>query len=139
MNIVSTYQLLKLIYKTNELDGDTIKRIRLKGILEEYDIINLNEPIDRKSAARIVHGYIRIELNIPDLSDISKASVLRDLYDCRICVNHIAQVYLRGLMEGKSIPDMSEKGFWIFDSKGFFTQEEASILIDRLKDIKTEG
>lgn len=51
-----------------------------------------------RDAARIAHEYMRDILGEQDLSDISDAAILRDLYDCGACVNHVAQVYLRGIM-----------------------------------------
>ena len=55
--------------------------------------------LTRIDAAIMLHKYMLEVAGIPDLGDISGAAVLKDLYDCRKCVNHIAQVYLRGLMK----------------------------------------
>ena len=53
-------------------------------------------------------------LNI--ISGIEKAHVLRDLFDCRVCANHVAQMYLRGIMDARDL--MPSEGFMWFDLDG---------------------
>ena len=77
----------------------------------------------RGDLAKMIHLYIKNVKGINDLNDISKAAVLKDLYDCRICVDHIAQVYLRGLVDAFFIPQ-GEGGFYIFDSRRLVSREE---------------
>lgn len=131
MDTISTEQFLCLLYD-KQLKEEEINSLRRMGIIEEYDIINLGEPIVRKSAARIIHEYLIKELKKEDLEDISGAAVLRDLYDCRVCVNHIAQVYLRGIMKGKAIPGLSENGFIIFDANSVLELDEAILLKNKI-------
>lgn len=52
----------------------------------------------RQTAAGIVHKYLLNELKESDEADIRGAYVLKDLFDCRVCVNHVAQVWLKGIM-----------------------------------------
>lgn len=54
---------------------------------------------ERREAARILHEYIRDVLHEEDETDISGAYILKDLFDCGECVQHVAQVYLKGIME----------------------------------------
>ncbi len=54
--------------------------------------------LDHKNAAHIVHEFLKIECEEPDEEDINLAKKLKDLYDCHTCVNHIAQVYIKGIM-----------------------------------------
>ena len=54
--------------------------------------------LDRKNAARIVHEFLKNTLKEPDEADWSQAKSLRDIYDCHICVQHVAQVYVKGIM-----------------------------------------
>ncbi len=119
----------------NLLTGLDMKSARDKGLLEAADELSWKEPIKRRSAARILHEYMKKELGIKDLPDISTAEELKDLYDCRICVNHIAQVYLRCIMDGVTIKGISEKPLKIFDGKGHLTKEEADEIIRRLESI----
>lgn len=70
------------------------------GFAESEDLLYADKYIERRSAVRIVHEYMKKKLGIKDLDDTKKAAALRDLYDCHICVNHIAQVYTRGIMKG---------------------------------------
>jgi hypothetical protein len=103
------------------------------GILkwtEEQDVLNKDKQLDRKNAARLLHMYMKCELGIKDVADITSAYELRDLFDCRVCVNHIAQVYLRGLMNAVVIGDMK-----IFDSNAGITESEAIEAINKLSEI----
>ena len=94
-----------------------------KGWLEYGDELYKDEPVLRKNEARIFHMFLLKELGINDLQDINKAGELRDLYDCRVCANHVAQVYLRGIMDAK---DLAVKGgFLWFDLEG----EDDEVLI----------
>ena len=114
------------------LTGLDMKNARDKGFIEAADELNWGEPIERRSAARILHEYMKKELGIKDLPDISPAEELKDLYDCRICVNHIAQVYLRYIMDGVTIEGISEKPLKIFDGKGHLIKAETEEIKGRL-------
>ena len=106
-----------------------------RGWLEDQDERFCDNLLDRRTAARIIHRYMKIELGIPDLPDISAANVLADLYTCRTCVNDVAQVFLRGIMESRQI-ERDGKIFEIFDMGGLVSQEEALELVgsfDRLR------
>ena len=63
--------------------------------LQAEDLIGL----ERRKAAELVHEFLRKELGEADEENWSAAGKLRDLYDCHICVNHVAQVYVKGIME----------------------------------------
>ena len=98
------------------------------------DMPEYKEGMTRGDLAKEIHLYIKNDKGIKDLNDISKASVLKDLYDCRVCVDHIAQVYLRGLMDAFFI-SLKDGGFYIFDSRrtvGYEEYEEAFIRADGL-------
>ncbi len=85
-----------------------------------------NKAITRRDAARICHEYVRDVLGEEDEIDISRAAILKDLYDCGVCVNHIAQVYLKGLME----PERAD----FFGMNSILTQEEAKTIAKRIAD-----
>ena len=97
---------------------------------EEQDVLNQDKQLDRKNAARLLHMYMKCELGIKDVTDITPAYELRDLFDCRVCANHIAQVYLQGVMNAANIGDMK-----IFDSNADFTEREARESIKKLSEI----
>lgn len=84
-----------------------------KGWLEFEDQLYRDDVITRKNIARIIHMYLLKQKGIPDLQDISKAGELRDIYDCRVCANHVAQIYLRGIMGAKELS--AKGGFLWFD------------------------
>lgn len=97
---------------------------------EEQDVLNQDKQLDRKNAARLLHMYMKCELGIKDVTDITPAYELRDLFDCRVCANHIAQVYLQGVMNVAKIGEMK-----IFDSNADFTEREARESIKKLSEI----
>ena len=112
---------------------DVYLRGSANGWLEQEDDMFKSGLINRRNAARIIHNYLLKEKNIPDLSDISKASELRDLYDCRVCVNHIAQVYLREIMDAKPL---SKDGKYIyFDHEGIVVPDDAEIYLTKAFEI----
>lgn len=58
-----------------------------------------DDVLTRKKCARIIHEFLQKKISEPDETDIEKAYVIKDLFDCRVCANHIAQVYLKGIMD----------------------------------------
>ncbi|MBB3108088.1 rhodanese-related sulfurtransferase [Paenibacillus phyllosphaerae] len=97
-----------------------------KGIIEDYDLTNISKPIERRSAARIVHEALLTELGEKDEYEWSAAENLRDLYSCRTCVMHIAQMYVKGIMPGRD-PNL-------FDAAGSLTHAEAAAVVIRMLD-----
>lgn len=71
------------------------------GWLEEQDILWRKRFIERRNVARIVHEFLRIQCHEVDERNIRSAERLTDLYDCKVCANHIAQVYIKGIIEAK--------------------------------------
>ena len=115
------------IKKELYVERDKIFQICLdEGWIEQQDIENQDKTLDRRTAARILHEYMRRRLGIKDLEDITQAYELRDLFDCRVCANHIAQVYLRGIIE----PVMLEM-LKIFDVYGEVTENEIISYVNR--------
>ncbi|MCR5251382.1 MAG: hypothetical protein K6E50_12320 [Lachnospiraceae bacterium] len=100
-----------------------------EGWLEET---GSGEELSRGETALILHRFMRRVLKLPDLPDTGGAEILRDLYDCRVCAAAIAQVYLRGLLEGISVPGISEKGFLIFDGKRPLSPKDAASIPEKL-------
>lgn len=97
-----------------------------KGIIEDYDIVNINSPIERRAIARIVHKVLLVELGEKDEDEWSAANDLKDLYNCRTCVIHIAQMYVKGIM-------LSHEDD-IFDVRGNINYDEAQSIIVRMLD-----
>ena len=67
----------------------------LHGIFSEEQ---LHAPATRRDAARILHIFLLQLLKLPD-EDWGEYAKLKDIYDCRICANAIAQVCVRNLMQ----------------------------------------
>lgn len=127
----------ELCKATGEDYSDVYIRGRRAGWLEEADQLYPDAAIYRKNVARILHQYLLKVKNIPDIGDISEAYKLKDLFDCRICANHVAQVYLRGLMSAKNL--MKEGEFLWFDLDG--VDEDAVVLsqIAEMKDVSCKA
>lgn len=88
------------IYKCDDLD----QLLNLgwdEGWLEEQDILWKDRFIERRNAARIVHEFLRLRCNEEDEKDFRHAEILTDLYDCKVCAKHVAQVYLKGIIPAK--------------------------------------
>ncbi len=95
-----------------------------KRIIEDYDITNRSNLIERRSVARIVHEALLTEFSERDENEWSAAKNLLDLYSCHTCVMHIAQVYVKGIM--------FEREHKVFDLKGNLTLSEAIDIVVRM-------
>lgn len=95
-----------------------------KCIIEDYDMTNRYNPIERRSAARIVHEALMTEFSERDQEEWSAAEQLIDLYSCHTCVMHIAQVYVKGIMLSREDN--------VFDVKGNLTLSEAAAIVVRM-------
>ena len=102
------------------------------GWLEDQDERFCDNLLDRRTAARILHRYMKIELGIPDLSDISAANVLADLYTCRACVNDVAQMFVRGIMCSCQF-ERDGKIYEIFDMGATVSKSDAENWIASLR------
>ena len=82
----------------------------LTGLIPSENLYLKDEDMDRKSAATLIHIFLREVLKEPDeASDGPSRRVLRDIYDCRVCANHVAQVYDKGIMDAYFFEDESQK------------------------------
>ena len=117
-----------------DLAEERLKSLREAGLIEEQDISEKDEPLDRRTAARLIHLYIRDVLGINDLRDITPSYQLRDLFDCRVCANHIAQVYQRGIISAVRINEML-----IFDVFRTVTDMEVQSIEEKLSQLSSES
>lgn len=101
------------------------------GWLEEQDQIFASHPLNRKTAARMIHEFLRRVLKEEDCKEWQQAKTLQDLYDCHSCVNHIAQVYEKGIME--ALADGEKK---IFGADRTVSNVEAKMMAERIFDEK---
>jgi len=102
--------------------------------LEDQDEAHPENPLNRQTAARILHEFLRIECGLDDLQDITSATQLKDLYTCRVCTNHIAQVCARCLMLPQEISttDNSQK---IFNHLELVKKGEVLEILGRVKEV----
>lgn len=130
---VTTEQFVTMIIRSNKGDivptrddwsSGYLDYALYKGIIEDYDVTNRTNPIERRAAARIVHEALLTEFSERDEDEWSAAEKLLDLYSCRTCVIHIAQVYVKGIMFGLVNN--------VFDVKGNMTLSEAAAIVVRM-------
>ncbi len=113
---------------------DSLEKIkkygRNRGWLEEQEILFGERKIERRQAARILHEYLKTELHEKDNEDWQNAMKLQDLFDCRSCVNHVAQMYVKGIMtayeEGHSDTVLR------FGMRNLIQREEAEEILERV-------
>ena len=122
---MSLKDFLTLLFESD----DAVDKAHELDIIDKYYYEHPDETVLRKDAARILHLYMLKVLHMKDEEDISSASVLKDLYDCRVCVNHIAQVYLKGILKAREYPGK----LLIFDSNSELTASEAEEAILNMK------
>lgn len=96
-----------------------------RGWLEDRDVADWKAGIQRMTAARIVHEILRKERDEADEVSWRGAEHLKDLYDCHTCVNHVAQVYAKGIMEPVDGGDL-------FGMRRELTCEEAEMIVSRI-------
>ena len=107
-----------------------------RGWLEDSDERHPENFLNRQTAARIIHQFMVVELHMSDVADISAAEKLRDLYICRVCANHIAQVYLRGIMGAEEVLSSdaaATQSILIFNHLGRMSFNEAREAMERLR------
>lgn len=108
-----------------------------RGWIEDDDERHPDVALNRQTAARIAHQFLRIECNLPDIEDITPATILKDLYNCRVCANHIAQIYLRGIMNAMNY-QAENQTVQIFNHLETVSQHEAEEIMTNIsKCIKT--
>lgn len=90
--------------------------------------ISIPETPERRHIAASVHNYLLNTLHEEDEENWDAAKDLQDLYDCKACVMHIAQVYTKGIMPAA---DESQK---IFGTRQPITQEELKEIVTRVLD-----
>ena len=95
----------------------------LEYFLDNYPPEKLELKLTRKICARLIHEFMFNVLKVPDV-EWKKAGNLRDIYDCRVCANAIAQVYERGIMD-----ESSEK---VFGLNELVSPDEAQKYVDAL-------
>ncbi len=98
------------------------------GWLAEQDVTGKKALLTRKTAARIIHNFMRVELKENDEPDSRPAQKLQDLYDCRSCVGHVTQTYLKGIIDGVYTP----ANRFIFGMEQFLSYAESNLIIKRL-------
>ena len=112
---------------------ELLRYAHFRGWIEDQDERFCDNILTRQTAARIIHQFMKIELGLSDIKDISPANKIADLYNCHTCVNHIAQVYLRGIIQTQTVERDGIK-VEVFNHLDNVTEEEAIQIIARIVD-----
>lgn len=72
------------------------------GVIEDFELSHLEEQVKKKNLAAIIHRVLQVILKEKDNRDYMSANCFRDLYDCHVCVFHVAQIYTKGILEGRT-------------------------------------
>lgn len=107
--------------------SEKINSDKVTYLLTEFDN---NYNIRKKNAAKITHVVIHDILGIPDEEDpekLKRAENLKDLYDCRVCVNDITQMYVREIMEASC-----KSPVLLFGSENLITEDDAKNIACRI-------
>lgn len=106
-----------------ELDKSGMEIALSHGWLEPQDALRGEEAVCRGDAARILHEFLLRELGEADEEDWGAAKEIKDLYDCRACVRHVAQIVRKGIMTAEGA---------LFERKKRVTAGEARRMFCRL-------
>lgn len=124
---ITTEEFITLLLKSCDTSiSDPLTYAMAKGIAEDYDFVHKDREISRRQVARIVHDTLRIELHEKDEDDWMAAKDLKDLYSCRTCVQHVSQVYVKGIVE----PDKLN----VYNVDGHMTHAEAADVLTKMMD-----
>jgi len=133
--MIKTRDAIIAIYSANNADIPDLEQLfmhgRHSGWLEEQDELYAELEIERRNLARIIHEFLRIECGIKDIRDWSNAKRLVDLYDCKVCAKHVAQVVEAGIM-----PPKETNRFRLLDR---VSNEEILSYIDNMKNYISEN
>ena len=134
-------KLLNLLYTC--CDDDFTENIKCRyniktkynifGSLSSYDP---SKPLDRKAAASAIHCFLLNALEEEDEGSIEPAFELADIYECRVCSLHIAQVYCKGIMEAREKCDDNspDGGCLYFDLNSCVDEKQQEMIIERIFD-----
>lgn len=122
--------------ESNWTKDDAATGIRLSsGTLKPCDNltirISLTDTMDRRHVAQTVHEYLLNTLHEADDENWDAAKELQDLYDCRVCVTHIAQMYVKGIIPALLPEDK------IWGTREPVDSDELKEIIERINQRKT--
>lgn len=124
-------ELLDKLIKGSNMDEAEIP-VSMKYLLTEFAE---DYELERRNAASIIHIFIKDMLGFADITDpyVTKDSMkLKDLYDCRVCVQAIIQVHSRKLMP--ALYRLSEDSE-MFGGRDLFTESELNDVLNKLSNM----
>ena len=85
--------------------------------------------LSKRQAARISYEFMKNALKLKD-EDWKDAGKLKDIYDCKVCANPIAQCYVRGV-----ISPISDD---LFGSDEIIGSDEAELILNKIMALALE-
>jgi len=120
-----------IYYKNNVwLISDLLSFAHRNLWIEDQDEVFSKNNIDKRSCARILYSFSKRMLKRTDVVDISMALTLKDIYTCRSCVNAVAQMYCKNIMEAEEYVYNGQQ-IMIFNMTRPIKKEEALLYIKR--------
>ena len=117
----------------NDLNIKSKYNIKTKyNIFTDITSFNPEAPLDRKTAAAYAHSFLLNAIGEEDEAEIDPAFKLADIYECKVCSMHIAQVYCKGIMEAKECKDNESRLY--FDLAAYVDETEQDLIIRRMLD-----
>lgn len=120
---------IQALHGGTEASADLLDICFQRGWLESADLSGRRLPLEKRRAAGIVHAFLRRELGEADEEDFGAAAALSDLYDCRVCVAHVAQVYVKGILTADE-----EGARPVFGMRRILSRAEAETIVQRVFD-----
>lgn len=118
------FSLRELGLEEDDREGTELHETEESGRRTDAESSQPVHLLERRHAALLIHVVLRDFLGEADEEDISAALRLKDLYECKHCFTHIAQVYAKGIME-------ADDAFRLY---GHIGEDEAQLIAERTAD-----
>lgn len=123
----------KLISKYEKLTGQSLSTndigLYLTEIIDGRGNALFELQLTKRQAARISYEFMKNALKLKD-EDWKDAGKLKDIYDCKVCANPIAQCYVRGV-----ILPLSDD---FFGSDEIIGSDEAEMILNKIMALALE-
>ena len=123
----------KLISKYEKLTGQSLSTndigLYLTEIIDGRGNALFELQLTKRQAARISYEFMKNALKLKD-EDWKDAGKLKDIYDCKVCANPIAQCYVRGVI--------SPLSYDLFGSDEIIGSDEAEMILNKIMALAPE-
>lgn len=131
---MSTEEFIDYLIEEFESSGHEEERediaVFWKEVMTYYSDSMLKSSLNKKNAARVLYTFCNTVKHLPKVS-WKTAGKLKDIYECRVCAEAIAQVFERGIIKSRN-----ENIFGINDT---MTDKEAHTAVAEVRKIHIES